>query len=543
MKKLFIVIILFSFAFCNAQTWFWAEAGYGSGMDDGTAISYDHNNHVISTGAFTSTVLTFGSYTLTNSGDRDVFITKHDLNGNVIWAKSAAGIGFEYPRAVSCDNLGNIYVVGQYSSPSLAFGTFTINNNGYSDGFLAKYDANGNFIWAKNIGSTGYEAAYAVSTDKFGNIFISGVFGSTMTLGAFTLNPTANGDVFVAKYDSSGNVLWAKSGDGDGMDEIRSITTDNNGNAFVVGTFRSTTFTLGVVTLTKTAQNFAGTKCFIAKYDKNGNTIWARTTTQESNEGFSICSDPNGSAYISGFFYAPTVTFGPISLTNAGSFNSFIVKYDSIGNEIWAKNIKSPYNISQAITSDSSSIYISGGGQFPVIAGSNTITGVGSFPMFIVRYDLNGNEICALSTNDGGASDDEGAMTTDHQGNLFVCSDFGQSQFVIGTNTLNLTPSAYANVFIAKLNCFYNIGINELGNKQNENLLIYPNPASNSVFISIENGVFKNSKIEVINYLGQIVLKTAFKNEIDISFLSDGVYTLQLISENQRTQKRFIITK
>ena len=109
-------------------------------------------------------------------------------------------------------------------------------------------------------------------------------------------------------------------------------------------------------------------------------------------------------------------------------------------------------------------------------------------------------------------------------------------------NTAGATYTSYTctSISFPAGNC--TTGIQE-GNSFNKNFLLHPNPASSKIFISLENADFITSEVELINYLGQMVLKSSFKNEIDISSLPGGIYTLQLISKNQIAQKRLIITK
>ncbi len=77
------------------------------------------------------------------------------------------------------------------------------------------------------------------------------------------------------------------------------------------------------------------------------------------------------------------------------------------------------------------------------------------------------------------------------------------------------------------------IGINELQSK-NSSLTIYPNPVSNTLYISSEQNEFKNSEIEITNTLGQTVLKIEFKNEVDVSKLIKGIYILKISEPNKQ---------
>ena len=126
------------------------------------------------------------------------------------WAKSAGSMGNELSSNITCDLYGDIYVTGNFSSDSITFGTTTLTNAGFLDFYFVKYDAAGNVLWAKSFGGTSYDYAQSVCVDSSGNVFITGQFISpTITFGATTLINTQIGksDIYLVKYDANGNVL------------------------------------------------------------------------------------------------------------------------------------------------------------------------------------------------------------------------------------------------------------------------------------------------------------------------------------------------
>jgi hypothetical protein len=83
------------------------------------------------------------------------------------------------------------------------------------------------------------------------------------------------------------------------------------------------------------------------------------------------------------------------------------------------------------------------------------------------------------------------------------------------------------------------VGIEEYSNSHS--IKIYPNPVSNTLYIESEKYFEAGTEIEITNTLGQIVLKTSFKNEIDVSSFSNGCYFLKIINaDKQQLQTRFI---
>jgi hypothetical protein len=144
-----------------------------------------------------------------------------------------------------------VFVTGYFNSPAIAFGSTTLTNFGNTNAFIAKYGANGNVLWAKSAGGNVIDEGQSTSTDGNGNVFITGYFSSpTITFGSILLTNAGNDNVFIAKYDSLGNVIWAKSAGGSSIDEGQSISTDGNGNVYVSGWFSSPTIAFGSTILT-----------------------------------------------------------------------------------------------------------------------------------------------------------------------------------------------------------------------------------------------------------------------------------------------------
>jgi len=248
----------------------WAKSAGGSGDDLAYSVATDALGNVYMAGSFNSVTITFGSTTLTNAGSpyNDIFIVKYDTSGNVLWAKSAGGSSSEEARSVTADATGNFYVVGDYQSSSITFGSTTLTNVGSSDMFVVKYDASGNVLWSKSEGEIYDDNAFSVSTDALGNLYVAGEFHLyPITFGSTTLTNAGTYDMFIVKYDSTGNVLWAKSAGGSYDDWAYSVATNALGNISVVGYFTSSSLTFGSTTLT----NVGSGDMFVAKLDHPAN--------------------------------------------------------------------------------------------------------------------------------------------------------------------------------------------------------------------------------------------------------------------------------
>src|ERR1035437_8078323 len=206
---------------CYSQNWLWAKRAGGADFDLCRSISADVGGNVFVTGYFNSPAIAFGSTTLTNFGNTNAFIAKYGANGTVLWAKSTGGTGDEFGLSVSADAGGNVFVTGWFDSPTLIFGSTTLTNAGVYNAFIAKYDSIGNALWAKSVGGTGRDVCYSVSADVGGNVFVTGNFNSpTITFGSTTVTNAGNYNVFIAKYDASEKALGEKGPPGKGGKKI-----------------------------------------------------------------------------------------------------------------------------------------------------------------------------------------------------------------------------------------------------------------------------------------------------------------------------------
>jgi hypothetical protein len=207
-------------------------------------------------------------------GNPNAFLVKYNLNGNAIWARSFSGdcLG----EVITTDINGNCYVSGSFLSNNMTIGNIILYNSwwGSREIFIAKYDENGNLVWAKSAGGSSTEVVRSVTVDAAGNSYITGYFqsGSSMTFGTITITNNST-NIFIAKYDSNGNTIWAKSLGGNDLDYGVGISVDTIGNLYISGHFNSPTITFGTTTLTNVGST---TDFFIAKCDNNGNFLWAK---------------------------------------------------------------------------------------------------------------------------------------------------------------------------------------------------------------------------------------------------------------------------
>jgi hypothetical protein len=316
-------------------------------------------------------------------------------------------------------------------------------------------------------------------------VYITGYFsGEFLTFGNHTLSSDASGDIYVAKYDSSGNALWANIAGGTLNEWGNALATDSQDNVYLTGAFSSPTINFGNITLTNSYQGGSSRlEFFIAGYDGSGNVKWAESAGQtDHEEGLGITTDSNGNVYVSGRFDGPSITFGSHTLT--GTLDFFLVKYDSLGNAKWAEG-----------------------------AGSKSFE--------------------AAQT-----------VTADDYGHVYVAGQFYSPSIVIGTTTLtNSGVPNSAEIFIAKMVVDLSIGIQPAGLSIENQPVIFPNPAQDRILVSIP-GILNPVNLSIYNALGEKLFtkqSSVFVNtEIDISKFAEGIYFLRIECKERARVRKFV---
>ncbi|MDP8202352.1 MAG: SBBP repeat-containing protein [Candidatus Tenebribacter burtonii] len=254
-KELFLTftLLLMISTILIAQTPDWQRATQagGTSADTGFGITIDDSGNSYVTGCFNGTG-TFGSYNIISNGQRDAFVAKIDANGNWQWVTQAGGVYTDIGRGITIDDSGNTIVTG-YFVDTATFGSYPLTSSGYRDIFVGKMNADGNWLWATQAGGNDGDYGNGISIDVYGNSYVIGEFWETATFGSYSLTSSGSRDIFVGKMNADGNWLWATQAGGSSNDIGQSITTDAAGNCYVTGFFNETA-TFGPYSLTSSGQ-------------------------------------------------------------------------------------------------------------------------------------------------------------------------------------------------------------------------------------------------------------------------------------------------
>jgi len=528
----------------QAPDWVWAQRAGSVSNDYSNAVCTDPEGNVYLTGTFQGSTITFGEYTLQNTseGFLDFFVVKYDAQGNVIWAVGDGGAKDDYAYGICVDPIGNVFVTGHFNSPNLTIGSTTLVNTSTSvnapDVLLAKYDPNGGAVWGRS-GDAGVAYAYGIGSDESGNVYITGYFQSSIAFGTYYFQTIQYSyDMFLVKYDTDGNVLWANQMGGDETDGARAIHVDSNGNSYITGWFINEA-DFGGISLVST--NTAYQEIFVAKYDSNGNCVWANYAqvpyAGNYASGTGIAADQLGNVYITGY-YQYSLSFGNDTLSNAGNRGLFLAKYDSNGDPLWGRSAGGTGtdfgsaacvdpNGNVVFTGNFASSFLNFGG-FPVL-NSN----VGYNDVFIARYDPDGNALGALGI--GGPDHEYGmAVATNAEGDIHSAGYFGS--YSLNFSGTVLTNSGSNDTYLAKLD---RDGFVSVPSVQGRDVVrLFPNPARDQINVVSEGP----TEIRVYDLASRKIMEKRFTNTttIEVSGMPAGLYVYELMRSGTLAKGKFI---
>lgn len=390
------------------------------------------------------------------------------------WAKQIESYGSTAIR-VTTDAAGNVYTLGKSDYNGADFdpsstATFTLNAGTY----IQKLDANGNFVWAKNIeqqptSPQGSNTPGAICLDNAGDIIIIGNYTGIIDVDpSSTSSYTLNADYVMGMYTklnvytlklnaTTGNFVWAKefvgsAGSATGTFIASGIDVDNSNNIFTTGYYNQNTpdfdpSTSSSYTLTL-YPNYLD--AFVTKLDASGNFVWAKsfsgTLHDQSN---SIAIDAAGNVYTGGYF-SNTVDFDPspatFTLTSNGLSDGYISKLSNSGNFIWVKKIASTI----ATNTDRVSAIATDINGDLAVTGFQYGTGSAAGVMYVEKYRSSGalawhHDFSSLSVSNDIATDINGNIYT--TGNFAITVDFNP----IAGPIAYLTSAGAQDIFISKL--------------------------------------------------------------------------------------------
>lgn len=136
---------------------------------------------------------------------------------NILWEKQFGGIGDDRTSRMIIDNNGDILVTGTFMNTvdfDLGAGVTELTSNGWWDVFLAKYDTTGNLIWAVSFGSIEFDYSNTITVDDSNHIYLAGNYGGIMDIDPGTgLEQLIPVGLssYILKLNAAGEFQWARN--------------------------------------------------------------------------------------------------------------------------------------------------------------------------------------------------------------------------------------------------------------------------------------------------------------------------------------------
>lgn len=304
---------------------------------------------------------------MVNQETPDAYLNKYDAAGQLVWSRLLGSTTEAAGFAVTVDADDNVIIAGQTRDKlsEVAYG-------GNLDTFVSKFDGDGRELWTRQAAPYADDAGLALTTDAAGNVFVAGYANSALTSG---VTHAGGADATLVKLDASGNTVWNKQFGSSGQDFARAVAVDDAGGVYVAAE--------------------SGGRAVVRKYDDGDlsqDPLWEADLGafggDDALSGLAVGAD--GSLYVSGST-ANAALNGTIVQAASGGQDGFVAKVGSGGTVDWLSYVGSAGDdqaLGLTVRSDTGTdqIYLTGN----TAGGFNGKTPIASLDGFVARLDETG---------------------------------------------------------------------------------------------------------------------------------------------------------
>lgn len=462
----------------------------------------------------------------------ECYISKHDKDGNFLWAKIIGGMNYDYfQKSIALND--QIICGGNTNS----FG------QNFQDFYLVNFNQNGDTLWTKVSGGSKYDKLSDIIPN--GNNILSAGYSNSF-------GSASNNDILLINTDSSGNPLWAKSFEANGEDILHSIKKLTDGSFIIIG--NTTSFGAGMKDI------------FCLKTDSLGNFNWLKTFGGPDDEDAIELIVENKNIYITGY----TKSF-------SGSQDLWIIKMDSIGNLLWNKVIDFGLNekgnkifykngkvficgYMQSMTGTMDDIFVlsideSGANistkQFSITGSEfGNFIGESNGKLFIAGYQTNNSKMKIFEIDDSLFSCNSSTLAFDTLSMPVTITD---TFFIVNSIPIdsviqnkggdladNGNPAVAVDMCLLPLNSQESVA-------GKSGIKIFPNPNDGKFQLTIDNWQLAKGELEIYNILWAPIFKSQYSFEVHRSNIQysfnfpSGIYFLKITATEFTKIEKFIV--
>ena len=475
MKKpidyLFIIVLLVITAGSYGQPvhdWTFTTGGdVGIYNEGGMEIFVDDEGYIYTQGYFAGTAdfeRGIDSVMVSSQSDeyRSCYIAKYDSLGHNIWAfpfdfadgQSSGYLDINISMTVSSN--GEIYILAANKNPlaDIDPGQGEVFPVADYKHILVKYNSDGEYLWYKGFD---FEAHSTIALDQDDNLVIAGHFWGEIDFDASENEVLLGTDIegqgfyFVAKYDLNGNYIWAMANKVEAAFpqtfyslRYRKVNLDMDGNIYILGDIA------GMVDLDPGIDTFIiaapfGSQCYLVKYSPQGDLIWAHTWEPVIDGPANACNsmefkiDNEDNLIVIGHYHGATDfdfsenTFILDTDATTDDWYNYIAKYSKDAELMWAFSLNSfsAMHIFGANTDKQNNIYITGELRYGVDLdpgpGSQIVDMVGGTDIFIAKYSPEADYVWSFNMGgpSGGPAQERGMdLVIDSKDNIYATGKF-----------------------------------------------------------------------------------------------------------------------
>lgn len=366
--------------------WQWVKSG-GSFLDDEVRVMRRMPDGGILVAGTFWLEFTYDDLTLeTTDNIEGIFLVRINADGSWQWGKVINGTNLKGINDVKIGAAGEIYLTG-YFAEGLSFEDLELQATGKNDAFLLELNSDGILQHWQQLGFKGTTRGQTIALHPNGGYYWGGVYDDTLRVDTTELYAnTFDRDVFLARFDGDGNPLWARRAGGVFEEELIAMEADASGDLLATG------FLIGVMTLSEaiSVQSRNGIPdIFLFRYNDAGEALWARSI---GGELIDLPTDLllRGDELLIGGTYQQRVAWDGLSSSVTAGVNGFVAGFDAAtGAGSWLATVSTDeFAFVRALELDADDrLFALGSFSGVASMGSFSISSPEQYDMFLTQVD------------------------------------------------------------------------------------------------------------------------------------------------------------